>query len=184
MKRSWEEWAGALGEAIASIEDEQLLLAARLIASADMVLTAGNGGSSALASHAAQAVAKPDYAPGGGRPSFCLTDNIPTLTAHINDGGWAKALEESARPFFDAIPRCILIAISSSGKSENICRVAKLARDRDRMVIALTGFAGEPLRSLATLSIHVKSDDYEIVEPVHDIVIHRTQAHLRGLRDR
>lgn len=172
-------WSSAILACVESVPDGDLLRAAQIFRHADLVLTAGNGGSSALASHAAQAIAKPDYGPGGGRAAVCLSDNVPGLTAHANDGGWEGALAEVARPFLDAAPRAVVLAISSSGRSPNVVRLAELARSRDRHVVGLTGFQGEPLRSIATLSFHVDSEDYEVVEPAHDALIHRIQYHLR-----
>jgi len=141
------------------------------------VLTAGNGGSSALASHAAQALLKPDYQAGGGKSAVCLTDAVPALTAHANDGGWASALKEMAAPFL--LFRPVLLLISSSGNSENILQLARNGRGHQCYVIAMTGFAGGALRGLATMSIHVDSDDYEVIEPVHDALLHRIQYHIR-----
>jgi hypothetical protein len=105
------------------------------------------------------------------------------MTAHANDGGWATALPEVARPFLIASTgpgwKATLLLISSSGKSENIVGLAKLGATFGHRIIAMTGFDGEPLRSLATLSLHVNSRDYEVVEPVHDALIHRIQYHIR-----
>lgn len=177
----WITWSRAVASAIASVPDEVLLGAAGVLRSAGVVLTAGNGGSAAIASHAAQALLKPSYAPGGGVAAVCLSDCVPALTAHANDGGWPGALVECARPFLDAGASLALLLVSSSGRSENLVRLARLGRERGLPVVALTGFSGEPLRSLATVSIHVDSDDYEVIEPAHDAVLHRAQYHLRTL---
>lgn len=176
----WQKWRDDLVGAIDGVPDERLHLAARVVVDARLVLTAGNGGSASLASHFAQAVAKPDYSPAGGRAAVCLTDHVPTLTAHANDGGWDEALVSSAKPFFRH--GTVLVLFSSSGKSRNVCALAKLARDQCASpitVVAFTGFDGEPLKSMAHVSIHVDSHDYEVVEPAHDALLHRVQYHLR-----
>lgn len=181
--RTHEDWLRDLVQAVSFVPDETLRQAAAMIAASEMVVTVGNGGSAALASHMAQAVAKPDYAAGGGRPVVCITDNVPTLTAHTNDGGWDAAMLESARPFLERFRVCV-VAFSSSGRSRNVCEVVQLARRLGRDVVAFTGFEGEPLRSFATISVHVQSTDYEVVEPVHDALLHRVQYHLRQLTGR
>ncbi len=175
---TYMEWRSAIDEALASVSDELLTSVASRIRVSSLVLTAGNGGSSALASHAAQALLKPSYKAGGGVAAVCLTDNVETLTAHTNDGGWLTALEEAARPFC-RMNNVTLLLFSSSGNSENIVRLAKHGRDRNCPVIAFTGFGGGLLKSLASISIHVASHDYEVVEPVHDALLHRVQYHLR-----
>lgn len=178
MGVTWIEWTDAIAAGVREVPDETLAKVAGMLSRSNLVVTAGNGGSACLASHAAQALLKPDYKAGGGIPAVCLTDGISTLTAHANDGGWASALEEAGRPFICRAGTTLLL-FSSSGKSENICRLADLGRKRGCEVIAMTGFDGEPLKSLATVSIHISSRDYEVVEPVHDALLHRIQAHLR-----
>jgi phosphoheptose isomerase len=206
MAVTWAHWTDAISKAVKGVPDEILLTAAKLIKGARLVLTAGNGGSHALASHAAQAFMKPAYKAGGGVATVCLSDAVPTLTAHVNDAGWSTALEEVARPFlnnrhtemcrhtaieggaFNCRAMCgsiALVVFSSSGKSENIVRLANLFFGCD--LIAFTGFDGGPLRQILTkhpyngVSIHVDSTDYEVVEPAHDALLHRVQYHLRTL---
>lgn len=206
--KTWKQWSNAITDGVRSVPDDTLLRAARLIHDAKMILTAGNGGSHALASHAAQAFMKPGHEAGGGRPSVCLTDAIPTLTAHANDGGWENTLVELARPFvasrhtmdcdnsavyggqFNCRKVCGTVAVvvfSSSGKSPNIVKLANYTFGCD--LIAFTGFDGGPLRKILQdhphngVSLHVNSDDYEIVEPVHDAFLHRIQTHLRSLAE-
>ena len=180
---AWQDWTDAIASGVRRVPDEVLLRAAELLSDERrVVVTAGNGGSSALASHAAQALLKPDYTPGGGLAAVCLTDNAPAFTAHANDGGWRGALAETAAPLLRL--GATLLLFSSSGRSENICYLARRARDAGCGSVAFTGFDGEPLRSMSTISIHVDSNDYEVVEPVHDALLHRMQAHLRRLRSR
>lgn len=177
--KPWKEWSDEIAASVRAVPDGLLIEVARTLLSADIVITAGNGGSASLASHAAQALMKPDYAPGGGLPAVCLNDTVPTLTAHANDGGWEQAFLEAARPFMWS--SAVFWLFSSSGKSPNIARLAARAVSRARAVISFTGFEGEPLRSFSSLSVHVHSHDYEVVEPVHDALLHRVQHHVRAL---
>lgn len=178
---AWPVWTKLLHDALAAVDDGHLRAAAQIILASDMVLCVGNGGSAALASHAAQAITKPSFQPGGGRPATCLCDGTPTIMAFANDCGWQDALVEAARPFVNVIDKVVLLAISSSGRSENIVRAAKLFADRGKSVIAFTGFTGEPLRSLATVSLHVDAASYEHVEAAHDALLHRVQEHIVAL---
>lgn len=180
MDIAWIDRIREIERCLYSVSDSLLTEVSHELAAASLVLVAGNGGSASLASHAAQALLKPDYAAGGGVPAVCLTDSIPALTAHANDGGWASALVELALPFIPRRPTMLLI--SSSGKSENVVRLAELAAKHNLRTVSFTGFAGEPLRGMSTLSVHVDSTDYEVVEPVHDVLIHRVQYHVRALR--
>jgi D-sedoheptulose 7-phosphate isomerase len=175
---TWQDWSDAIANGVRGTSDEVLKLTARTLSIAPLVLTAGNGGSHAIASHAAQALMKPDCKAGGGIATICLSDAVPTLTAHANDGGWVSALEEIARPFLRLAPTLLLF--SSSGKSENMVRLARTAKQSGCRVIAFTGFDGQPLQSLATFYVHVSSFEYEVVEPAHDALLHRVQYHLRN----
>lgn len=179
LKTPWKDWVDDVVKSVSAVPDVDLERAAMEILCADVVLTAGNGGSASLASHMAQAIAKPNYGPEGGRAAICLTDHTPTLTAHANDGGWPDALASSAYPFLG--PRCTAVVFSSSGKSENVVRLARIAVAKKGRLVVFTGFEGEPLKSLAHVSLHVPSNDYEVVEPVHDALLHRVQYHLRNM---
>lgn len=185
--KSWETWVDEIAAAVRGVPDSALAEAAEALSISSLVITAGNGGSHALASHAAQALMKPSYAPGGGTSAVCLSDMVPTLTAHANDGAWGAALVELARPFLELRHvKTALWIFSSSGRSQNIVELAREARriDPEGALVAFTGFDGEPLRSLATVSVHVASHDYEVVEPAHDALLHRVQFHLRALTGR
>jgi phosphoheptose isomerase len=171
-------WVSHIFKAISSVDESLLENVANMIKSSQLVLVAGNGGSASLASHLAQAIGKPSYQAGGGVSSICLTDNVSLLTAHANDGGWDSALESVAEPYM-RIP-CVLVLISSSGKSKNLVNLAtKCKFAYKHPIVTLTGFDGTPLRDMATVSLHVNSYDYEIVEPAHDALIHRIQYYLR-----
>jgi D-sedoheptulose 7-phosphate isomerase/D-glycero-D-manno-heptose 1,7-bisphosphate phosphatase len=77
-----------------------------------------------------------------------------------------------------------LILVSSSGTSRNVVALAERARAIQVPVVALTGFSGGILREIACaigVSIHVDSEDYETVEPVHDALLHRIQFHFRRM---
>ena len=177
----WAEWRAAFADCLAAVPDTVIQKAAQILLAADVVVTAGNGGSSAIASHFAQAIAKPDYRAGKGRGSFCASDNIPTLTAHANDGGWETALMETARPILERVPRAVLVAISSSGRSKNVVKLVELAKDIGHPIVTMTGFEGEPIRSMGTVSLHVPAHEYELVEPAHEFIAHRLQVLLRTL---
>lgn len=184
MIKSWINWSLEIASCVQAADDDRLRDVANLFRQTKLVITAGNGGSHALASHAAQALMKPSYEAGGGVAAICLSDAVPTLTAHANDGGWASALAQLVQPFIErrsgSTPQtCALWIFSSSGKSENLVRLAQEALAYSCPVVAFTGFDGEPLKRMATISVHVDNFDYEVVEPVHDALLHRVQAHLR-----
>jgi D-sedoheptulose 7-phosphate isomerase len=62
----------------------------------------------------------------------------------------------------------ILVAISSSGRSENILRGVKAAREKGCSVITLSGFeVTNPLSSLGDINFYVPDGSYGPVEIIH-----------------
>jgi D-sedoheptulose 7-phosphate isomerase len=123
-------------------------------------LVVGNGGSAAIASHTQN-----DLCKAAGVRALVFTEP-PLLTALANDDGYLSAYPSLVRLW--AAPGDLLIAISSSGRSENILGSARAARQAGCRVITLSGFApGNPLRRMGDVNFYVPSRAYGPVEIVH-----------------
>ena len=135
------------------------------------IFVAGNGGSSATASHFVCDMVKGASA---GQPSrfriVALGQNLPTLTAYSNDLSYGDALVEELKNF--AQPGDIYMAISGSGSSPNVVRAMEYANGLGCRTIALTGRDGGQLGKLAELSIHVPEPHMGRIEDAHHIVCH------------
>lgn len=137
----------------------------------------GNGGSAAIASH--QAV---DYWKNGGMRAIAFNDSS-LLTCIGNDYGYAQVFEKPVEMFADEGD--VLIAISSSGRSENIHRGARAARERQCRVITMSGFAPDnPLRRLGELNFYVPSRSYGEVEITHLAICHAMVDSIVESRER
>ncbi|NQT72546.1 MAG: SIS domain-containing protein [Chloroflexi bacterium] len=67
----------------------------------------------------------------------------------------------------------LLVAISSSGRSNNILRAVRAASRRGCSVITLSGFdVDNPLRSLGDLNFYISSQTYGYVESAHSVLTH------------
>jgi len=120
----------------------------------------GNGASAAIASH--QSV---DYWKTGGIRAIAFND-AALLTCISNDFGYPWVFEKPVEMFADEGD--LVVAISSSGRSENILRGARKAREKGCGVLTMSGFAPDnPLRSLGDLNFYVPSKSYGHVEIVH-----------------
>lgn len=131
------------------------------------IIFIGNGGSAAIASH--QSV---DYWKNGGMRAIAFNDTS-LLTCVGNDYGYPFVFEKPIEMFADAGD--LLIAISSSGKSENILRGAKMAKSKSCPAITLSGFEPDnPLRSLGELNFYVPAPTgaYGFVEIAHLTLCH------------
>jgi D-sedoheptulose 7-phosphate isomerase len=129
------------------------------------VYLVGNGGSAAVASHAAT-----DFFNTGGMRALTLHDPS-TLTCFSNDYGYENAF--SARLARLLTPQDLLIAISSSGRSQNILNAAGSAHAISAGLITLTGFAVDnPLRKMGDANYWLDSDAYGMVEIGHLFLLH------------
>ncbi|MEI7527727.1 MAG: SIS domain-containing protein [Elusimicrobiota bacterium] len=125
----------------------------------------GNGASAAISSHLAT-----DYWKNGGMRAMAFND-AALLTCVSNDIGYKYVFEKSVEMFADK--KDILVAISSSGKSENVLRGVGAARKKGCGVITLSGFKpGNPLRRLGDLNFYVPSGQYGHVEILHHSICH------------
>lgn len=125
----------------------------------------GNGGSSAIASHMAI-----DYLKNGGIRSTTFSD-ASLLTCLSNDYGYEHVYEKPILMFGQEGD--LLIAISSSGKSQNILRAVKVAQDKKCHVVTLSGFNPDnPLRRTGKINFYVPSSAYGFVEITHLTLCH------------
>ncbi len=124
----------------------------------------GNGGSAAIASHMAI-----DFFNKGKFISRCFND-AAALTCLANDYGYKSVFDMQVARVI--VRGDVLIAISSSGESDNILRAAKTAK-MVADVVTLTGFKDDNrLRQIGTYNFHVPSTNYGIVETAHLGLLH------------
>lgn len=129
------------------------------------VIFIGNGGSAGIASH--QAV---DYWKNGGMRAVAFND-ASLLTCIGNDFGYPHVFAKPIEMFADSGD--ILVAISSSGRSENILLGVEAAKGRGCKVITMSGFSSDtPLRLMGDLNFYVPSDSYGYVEITHLALCH------------
>jgi D-sedoheptulose 7-phosphate isomerase len=133
------------------------------------VLTFGNGGSAAEASHLAEELVGRFRKNRRPFPAISLASDSGTVTCIANDFGYETVFERQIEAF--ARPGDVAVALTTSGKSENVIRALRAARSRGAVTIALTGEAGLA-ESDADHVIAVPSEDTAIVQEVHLIVIH------------
>ncbi|HLB41799.1 MAG TPA: SIS domain-containing protein [Gammaproteobacteria bacterium] len=125
----------------------------------------GNGGSAAVASHALV-----DFVNVAKIQAQVLHESS-LVTCMANDYGYENVYSRVLSIYMK--PEDMLIAISSSGKSLNICNAAKVAKEKEARVITLSGFSEDnPLRKLGDFNFWLNSDDYGYVEVGHQFILH------------
>lgn len=137
------------------------------------VILVGNGGSSSVANHLHN-----DLSNAAGIRALVFQD-IPLMTAISNDHGYGSVFERPSRLWLDSGD--MLIAISSSGCSENILRSARVASKQFCKITTFSGFdTDNPLRSLGSLNFYVPSHSYGYVELIHGVLTHMVTDFLQS----
>jgi len=144
------------------------------------VFIVGNGGSAAIASHFATDLIRTYELNNSNSEVFSLVDNSPLVLASANDFGFDNVFSRQVAQL--SRRGDTLIAISSSGSSENVIRAVQKARSLEVFCIGLTGFNGGKLKDLVDISIHVTTNigQYQIVEDVHSSICHYVSLALRS----
>ena len=133
--------------------------------SGNKLIFIGNGASAAISSHMST-----DYWKNGGMRAVAFNDSS-LLTCISNDYGYPYVFEKPIEMFAD--PGDILMAISSSGKSENIINGVKAARSKECGIITFSGFSSDnPLIKSGDYNFHVSSPHYGPVEIIHLSICH------------
>jgi len=162
LKQMSETMEGALTEAA------QLIVTT--LTSGNKILLAGNGGSAADAQHfAAELVGRflrerPAY------PAIALTTDSSILTAVGNDYGFEQVFSRQVEAL--AKPGDLLIGISTSGNSPNVCRAAEKAAELGCAVLVLVGGQGGRLAGLGNLVLAIPSTFTPHIQEGHLLVIH------------
>ncbi len=129
------------------------------------IIIIGNGGSASIANHLAI-----DLWKNAGIRATTYSDSA-LLTCISNDFGYEHVFEKPIEMFADKGD--VLIAISSSGMSENIINGAVAAKKKGCKIITMSGFKeNNSLRSRGEINFYVPSDSYGYVELAHSILCH------------
>lgn len=124
------------------------------------VIFVGNGGSAAVANHKAL-----DFWFTGRIRGVSFSDSA-LLTCVANDFGYAQVFSKPINMFADKGD--ILIAISSSGNSQNIIEAAEEARRCGCEIFTFSGFKeGNRLRQIGDMNFYTAVNHYNKVESVH-----------------
>ncbi len=137
------------------------------------ILSCGNGGSAADAQHFSAELLNRFEKERPGLPAVALTTDSSTLTAIANDYSYKQVFSKQVL----AIGRSndLLLAISTSGNSDNVIEAINAAHDRDMSVITLTGKDGGAIAKILDqkdIEIRAPSERTARIQEVHLVVIH------------
>lgn len=124
----------------------------------------GNGGSAGIAQHMTA-----DFLKNGGIRTYNMYGQS-TITCISNDLTYEYVFCKQ----LEMLAECndILIAISSSGESENIIRAIQEMRKVKGKVITFTGFLEENrIKRMGDINIYVPAERYGMVESIHNLIL-------------
>ena len=174
-------WTSSLDEAMAVLQafrsDGALLadclalseLVIQTFRAGGNVFACGNGGSHCDAMHFAEELTgryRDDRAALG---ALALGDPSH-MTCVSNDYGFEEVFARQLSGL--GRPGDVLLGLSTSGNSENVCRAFSVAKSRDIKTVALLGKGGGRLREMADIAIVVPADTSERIQEIHIKLLH------------
>lgn len=170
-------WQSALAEHRGVLDASEALLPAlesavtalrTCIGSERKVLVCGNGGSHAHAQHFAAELVVRFQKTRAPLPALALGSNPAVATAVINDLNHQDLFVRETRALI--APGDILLGISTSGSSPNVCRALSAATERGAVTIGLTGEGG--MNAYVDHEIRIPSRCTARIQEMHMLVLH------------
>jgi D-sedoheptulose 7-phosphate isomerase len=145
----------------------------RALQAGNKILSCGNGGSAGDAQHFSSELLNRFEMERPGLPAMALTTDSSTLTSIANDYAYREIFSKQVL----ALGRegDVLLAISTSGNSENVAAAIHAAHERRMPVTALTGKDGGEIAGILRerdVEVRVPSDSTARVQESHLVIIH------------
>ena len=169
LREHLETVQALIGTTLIDIQRSGELICDALI-SGHKLLICGNGGSAADAQHIAAELVGRYEKNRRSFPAIALTTDTSAITAISNDFGYDEVFARQV----DGLGRAgdVLIAISTSGKSESVLKAVQKARGLGCRTIALTGAGAEPLASACEMAVVVPAQRTSRVQEAHITIGH------------
>jgi D-sedoheptulose 7-phosphate isomerase len=167
----------ATKQAAVDVISESIAVAGELMGQALLndgkILSCGNGGSAGDAQHFSSELLNRFERERPGLPAMALTTDSSTITSISNDYAYEEIFSKQIRAL--GKPEDILLGISTSGNSENVCRAIAAAHERGMKVVALSGRNGGRMAELfeeGDVEIRVPATRTARIQEVHLVIIH------------
>ena len=134
------------------------------------VILFGNGGSASDAQHMAAELIVRFKIERESIPAIALTTDTSVITSIGNDYDFNKIFSRQCESLVNE--NDVVIAISTSGNSDNVINGVLKAKEKGSFVVGLTGNSGGKLKSSADILLDVPSDDTARIQEGHRVIIH------------
>jgi D-sedoheptulose 7-phosphate isomerase len=142
----------------------------RAILDGNKILWCGNGGSAADSQHLAAELMGRFRRERRGLPSIALTTDTSALTAIGNDYGYEKIFQRQVEAL--CTRGDVVVGISTSGNSKNVCSALETARKIGSFTVALTGEDGGSMAEIADATLRISSKDTARIQEGHILCGH------------
>jgi D-sedoheptulose 7-phosphate isomerase len=179
MQHTSEIFAKAIAEhikVVQAIHDDHAVLEriAKKMSAAmlngNKILWCGNGGSAADSQHMAAELVGRFLRERRGLPSIALTTNTSILTAIGNDYGYELVFRRQVEAL--CVPGDVVVGISTSGNSKNVCLALEKAREIGAYTVAFTGKNGGGLARVADETLQIPSTETPRIQEGHILCGH------------
>lgn len=130
----------------------------------------GNGGSAADCQHIAAELVGRFQMERAPLPAIALTTDTSILTAIGNDYGFNSVFSRQIEALVKN--KDVVIAISTSGNSENIIEGVRTAKQKGAVVVGFTGMKGGELENHCDLIIKIPSQVTARIQEMHILIGH------------
>ncbi len=175
IKQNFIDARRILDEYIANTQNwENLEIAGNIMVTAlkagNKIISCGNGGSLCDAMHFAEELSGRFRDDRPALPAIAISD-ASHITCVSNDYGFNSIFSRFVEAFGNQGD--VLLAISTSGNSENILKAAQVAKDKGMLVVGLTGKTGGKLPQLCNVELRAPVSDYaDRAQEIHIKIIH------------
>ncbi len=134
------------------------------------IILFGNGGSAADAQHIACEFVVKYKAPRQALSAIALTTDTSILTAAANDYSFEFVFERQVEAIGEKGDVCI--GISTSGKSSNVIRALKTAKNLGMLTVGFTGKGGGNMKEVCDILIDIPSLSTPRIQEIHIFLGH------------
>src|SRR3984893_13366071 len=142
----------------------------RALIAGKKVLWCGNGGSAADSQHLAAELVGRFRRDRRGLASVALTTDTSVLTAIGDDYGYEEVCRRQVEAL--CVAGDVLVGISTSGKSKNVCLALEAAGALGAFTVAFTGEEGGAMGMIAHESLRIASKDTARIQEGHILCGH------------
>jgi D-sedoheptulose 7-phosphate isomerase len=130
----------------------------------------GNGGSAADCQHLAAEFVGRFRRERQGLSSVALTTDTSAITAIANDYGFDQIFRRQIEAL--CAPGDVVVGISTSGNSRNVCLALMEAKKRGAFTVSFTGESGGKLLALSDIALRIATEETARIQEAHILAGH------------